>query len=147
MNRSTAVEFPGTQRLHIALQVADLQRSLPFYEVLLGVAPTKVRPGYAKFEPRDPSVNLTFNQVPAGTAVGGGVSHLGVQVRSTVAVQEALRRFEAAGLRTLVEDQTTGEQVLNVPPASIVTLLGGAALVLAHMANLRCCAHCASTPA
>lgn len=33
----------------------------------------------------------------------------------------------------------TGEKTLNVPSASIVTLVGGAMLVLAHLTNLRCC--------
>lgn len=36
----------------------------------------------------------------------------------------------------------TGAEVLNIPPASIITLLGGIALVTAHVANLRCCARC-----
>ncbi|MEM1452021.1 MAG: MerC domain-containing protein [Planctomycetota bacterium] len=43
---------------------------------------------------------------------------------------------------TLVEDEETGEVSLRVPPASIVTLLGGILLVTIHMVNLRCCAGC-----
>jgi hypothetical protein len=42
----------------------------------------------------------------------------------------------------LVVDDATGDWSLRVPPASIVTLLGGIALVTAHLANLRCGAHC-----
>ena len=38
----------------------------------------------------------------------------------------------------------TGEQVLNVPAASVITLMGGISLVVAHIANLRCCGGCRS---
>jgi hypothetical protein len=43
---------------------------------------------------------------------------------------------------SFVVDETTGARVLQVPCASVVTLIGGASLVVAHMANLRCCARC-----
>lgn len=43
-----------------------------------------------------------------------------------------------------VIDPETGEQVLNVPAASVITLMGGIALVVAHIANLRCCGGCRS---
>lgn len=43
---------------------------------------------------------------------------------------------------TLVVDEATGDYQLNVPPASIVTFLGGVLLVAAHFGNLRCCAAC-----
>lgn len=43
-----------------------------------------------------------------------------------------------------VIDEETGAETLNIPPASIVTLFGGISLVVAHMANLRCCASCRS---
>ncbi len=38
---------------------------------------------------------------------------------------------------TLQRDAHTGALALRIPPASIVTLLGGIALVTAHVANLR----------
>ncbi|MEM7201543.1 MAG: MerC domain-containing protein [Planctomycetota bacterium] len=43
---------------------------------------------------------------------------------------------------SLVTDNTTGASRLNVPPASLVTLLGGASMIVAHVANLRSCACC-----
>lgn len=43
-----------------------------------------------------------------------------------------------------VVDEATGTETLNIPPASIVTLIGGASLVAAHLANLRCCSLCRS---
>ena len=43
-----------------------------------------------------------------------------------------------------VVDPETGEQGLNIPAASVITLMGGVSLVVAHVANLRCCAGCRS---
>jgi hypothetical protein len=39
-------------------------------------------------------------------------------------------------------DDATGSWSLRVPPASVITLLGGVGLVSAHLGNLRCCAAC-----
>ena len=46
---------------------------------------------------------------------------------------------------SLVVDEATGSTRLNIPPASIITLVGGIALVVAHIANLRCCSRCRSS--
>ena len=107
MNGQSAVDFPGKSRVHIALAVTDLHSSRRFYETLLGVAPTKERPGYVKFEPDDPSVNLTLNEVRDGRNIGKPATHYGVQVKSTQAVQDAISRLSDAGLATVVEENTT----------------------------------------
>ena len=107
MNGQSAVSFPGNSRVHIALAVADLQRSRTFYETLLGVPPTKERPGYVKFEPQDPSVNLTLNEVSDAKSIGKPTTHYGVQVKTTQAVQDAISRLSDAGLETAVEENTT----------------------------------------
>lgn len=100
----SAIEFATNTRIHVALESKDVERSIDFYRTLFGVEPTKVRPGYAKFEPADPPVNLSLN---ASSTASPASSHFGVQVKSTDAVQEAVRRFEAAGLTTEVEEHTT----------------------------------------
>ena len=72
MSTESAVDFPGKYRLHVALTVTNLEESKRFYELLLGVSPSKERPRYAKFEPVDPSVNLTLNEVDGDVIVQGG---------------------------------------------------------------------------
>ncbi len=51
MNNQSAINFPASSRVHIALAVTDLERSRRFHETLLGISPTKERPRYIKFEP------------------------------------------------------------------------------------------------
>ena len=107
MNQQSAAKFPGESRLHIALEASDVERSKQFYRLLLGVEPSKERPGYVKFEPVDPSVNLTLNQRHGAAAGHTGSAHYGVQVKSVAAVHDAVARFQAADYETVSEEQTT----------------------------------------
>lgn len=107
MNYESAVQFPGKYRLHVALNVSNLEASKQFYETLFGIAPTKERPNYAKFEPQDPSVNLTLNETGNGVVLEGGASHYGIQVKSVAEVQAAIERFKSANLETITEEATT----------------------------------------
>lgn len=106
-NQKSAVDFPGQYRLHVALTVSKLEQSKQFYEILLGVSPSKERPRYAKFEPVDPSVNLTLNEVDDDVTVEGGSAHFGIQVKSVEEVHSAMDRFKAAGIETITEEATT----------------------------------------
>jgi catechol 2,3-dioxygenase-like lactoylglutathione lyase family enzyme len=88
---------------HVSLNVSDIDASVAFYEKAFGVAATKRRPGYAKFDLQSPSLNLSMVEQPR---TGVNASHFGVQVASTEDVAEARSRFEAAGLRTITEENT-----------------------------------------
>ena len=105
-NTQSAVDFPGSYRIHMGLAVSNLERSKRFYETLFGEPPTKERPGYAKFEPTDPSVNLSLNQSQTGEDAKSLPAHYGIQVKSSKAVADAVERFRAAGLVPRVEEQT-----------------------------------------
>jgi catechol-2,3-dioxygenase len=37
-------------KAHLALNVRDVEKSIEFYRKLLGIEPSKVRAGYAKFD-------------------------------------------------------------------------------------------------
>ena len=106
-NIASAIDFPGLSRIHIGLAVRDLERSKRFYQTLFGQAPTKERPGYAKFEPTEPSVNLSLNQADRGVASRALPAHYGIQLKSWAAVSEASERLRAAGLEPRIEEQTT----------------------------------------
>ncbi|MDC3959910.1 ArsI/CadI family heavy metal resistance metalloenzyme [Polyangium jinanense] len=89
---------------HVSLNVANIEQSVAFYEKAFGVAATKRRPGYAKFDLEVPSLNLTMQEAPR---TGVNASHFGVQVATTDDVLEAKARFEAAGLTTMTEEDTS----------------------------------------
>ncbi len=93
-------------RPHLALTVTDVQRSIPFYEALLGTAPAKVRDDYAKFEVADPALNLTLNRGERNGGLGA-FNHAGIQVESTDDVLAARLRLQKAGLATFDEMDTT----------------------------------------
>jgi catechol 2,3-dioxygenase-like lactoylglutathione lyase family enzyme len=93
-------------RPHLALNVNDVDRSVPFYKALLGVEPAKLKPGYAKFEVTEPPLNLTLN-AGARSENLGAFNHAGIQVDSTDDVLAAQLRLKAAGLATFDEMDTT----------------------------------------
>lgn len=90
-------------KAHVSLNVSNIEASVAFYEKAFGVAATKRRPGYAKFDLESPSLNLTMSEAPR---TGVNASHFGIQVASTDDVNEAKKRFEALGLATFSEEDT-----------------------------------------
>ena len=107
MKTESAVQFAPASRIHIALAVADLEKSVAFYRALFGQGPTKARPGYAKFEVAEPPVNLALNAVGGATGPTNPVAHFGVQVKSAAAVGVVAERLRAAGLATRDEENVT----------------------------------------
>jgi predicted enzyme related to lactoylglutathione lyase len=93
-------------RPHLALTVADVERSTPFYEALFGTAPSKIKSGYVKFEVAEPALNFTLNQGDRGQSLGA-LNHVGIQVASTDDVLRAKERLVAAGLAAFDEMDTT----------------------------------------
>ncbi len=86
---------------HVSLNVTNIDASVAFYERMFGVAASKRRPGYAKFDLESPALNLTMQErAPTGI----NASHFGVQVASSVDVQEAKSRFENSGLKIFTEE-------------------------------------------
>lgn len=90
---------------HVSINVRDVQRSIEFYRRMLGIEPSKVRVGYAKFDVQDPPLNLALNEVPSLQGPGA-LSHLGLQVASTDDVLAIRRRWADSGLITRDEMDT-----------------------------------------
>lgn len=107
MSGKSAVEFATEARVHVALESSDVEKSARFYSALFGQEPSKVRPGYIKFEVESSPVNLSLNQIKAGVRRTAGVSHFGVQVKSIEAVAAVKQRFEEAGITIRVEENVT----------------------------------------
>lgn len=93
-------------KVHVSLNVRNVEASIDFYRRMLGIEPSKVRTGYAKFDVQNPPVNLALNEVP-DLAAAGALSHLGIQVSSTADVLATRLRWERVGLLTRDEMQTS----------------------------------------
>ena len=85
-------------KAHLALNVRSVERSVEFYQKMLGLEPSKQRPGYAKFDVENPPLNLTLNEVPFTER--GALSHLGIQLATTEDVLSMRRNWLDAGLDT-----------------------------------------------
>ena len=91
-------------KAHLALNVRNVAESIEFYQRMLGIEPSKVRTGYAKFDVHNPPLNLTLNEVAFNER--GALSHLGLQVASTADVLAMREKWADSGLVTRDEMQT-----------------------------------------
>ena len=91
-------------RIQLALNVDDLERSVAFYTRLFGTGPAKTRPGYANFAVAEPPLKLVLLENPGE---GGTLNHLGVEVASTDDVDTVQRRLTGEGLASTDERDTT----------------------------------------
>ena len=94
-----------TLKAHLALNVRNVDESIAFYSQMLGIEPSKIRTGYAKFDVQSPPLNLTLNQGVFENQ--GALSHLGIQVQDTSDVLAMRKKWEEAGLLTRDEMQTS----------------------------------------
>jgi catechol 2,3-dioxygenase-like lactoylglutathione lyase family enzyme len=93
-------------KAHLALNVRNVDQSIQFYRKMLGLEPSKVRTGYAKFDVHNPPLNLSLNESSVSGG-GGALSHLGIQVSSTEDVLATRQKWNDAGLLTRDEMQTS----------------------------------------
>ncbi len=91
-------------RLQLALNVDDIDQAVDFYSKLFGAEPAKRKPGYANFAIENPPLKLVLFEVKNAPE---RLNHLGVEVFGGEEVTAATERLKAAGLETLVEDETT----------------------------------------
>ena len=101
-NRSGTV---NALKAHLSLNVRNVEQSIQFYRKLLGIEPSKVRTGYAKFDVHNPPLNLALNEAPVTSR--GALSHLGIQLASTEDVLTMRQKWNEAGLSTHDEMQTS----------------------------------------
>ena len=91
-------------RLQLAINVKDLDAAVDFYSKMFGAEVNKRMPGYANFAIDEPPLKLVLFEVPDAAE---RLNHLGVEVFEDEEVGAATDRLRAAGMDTLVEDETT----------------------------------------
>ncbi|MEH7306373.1 ArsI/CadI family heavy metal resistance metalloenzyme [Neobacillus drentensis] len=82
-------------KMHVGINVTDLNKSIEFYTKVFNVEPVKVKPDYAKFLLNDPALNFTLNL--KDTVAGNQVGHFGFQLDNQEAVQQHKERLEKLG--------------------------------------------------
>jgi len=92
-------------KVHVAIYVKEIGKSIEFYKSLFGIEPAKVRKGYAKFDVANPPLNFSLNE--RAISETGGLSHMGIQVRSTEDVLALREQWVERGLIPRDEMQTT----------------------------------------
>jgi predicted enzyme related to lactoylglutathione lyase len=94
-----------TSKVHVSLDTKDINESVRYYSTLFNMEPTKLKPGYAKFDVADPAINLTLGQTSADVVTGP--NHMGIRVSTLDEVIAAKNRLEKAGFTTMDEMGTT----------------------------------------
>jgi catechol 2,3-dioxygenase-like lactoylglutathione lyase family enzyme len=90
-------------RLHVHLNVKDLDRSVDFYSALFGRAPDKRESDYAKWMLEDPRANIAISA--RGAAVG--VDHVGLQTDDRGELETIASRLKDAGAALVEEPDAT----------------------------------------
>ena len=90
------------RRIHIGLNVKDLEASIHFYRALFGQAPSLVKDDYAKWMLDDPRVNFSITARDCATAK----VHFGIEVDDRAELTEASRRLHEAGQQVAAEADT-----------------------------------------
>lgn len=91
------------KRLHVNVNVQDIDQSIRFYSTLFAAEPTVLKNDYAKWMLDDPIVNFAISQCGSGT----GIAHLGIQAEDETELAEVYGRLQNAGGPTLDEGETT----------------------------------------
>jgi catechol 2,3-dioxygenase-like lactoylglutathione lyase family enzyme len=92
-------------KMHLNLATRDLDASVAFYRTLLLAEPVKHYRDYALFLTDDPGLELALDLDPTVTACEA--AHYGLVVNSPEAVNAAVERLRAAGLKLDIETDET----------------------------------------
>jgi extradiol dioxygenase family protein len=92
-------------RFHLSLDVEDLEASVRFYSTLLDSPPTKLKPGYAKFDLENPAINLALQE--KSHCCLQGLNHMGLRMQTSEEMLAVKSRLETAGYTVEDEMNTT----------------------------------------
>ncbi len=93
-------------RVHVNLNVRDLDRSVAFYRTLFGAEPSKTRADYANFRLDSPALHLALVHKPDHQPIASE-QHFGVELFEDGELEGWRERVEAAGVSTRIEEAVT----------------------------------------
>src|SRR5262245_8465352 len=94
----TVAPAAAATQFHVTLCVADLSKSVCFYECLFGGPPMLLHGNYARFEVESPALVLVLYATTRPP--GGTLSHVGLRLTSSEELVDLQRRLESAGVST-----------------------------------------------
>jgi hypothetical protein len=86
------------KRMHISIDVSNLEQSIGFYSTLFAEPPTIRHGDYAKWMLEDPRINFVVSQTSTAT----GLTHAGIQVENEAELNAMFSRM--TGITTSTED-------------------------------------------
>ena len=104
MSKPATKSTPPSSRFQLSLNVDDVEASVQFYTKLLGVEPSKHRPGYANFVVANPPLKLI---VIENEGEPGSINHVGIEYESGDEVAAETSRIAELGLPVEVDDVHT----------------------------------------
>lgn len=94
-------------RVHISLEVSDIQKSIAFYSALFQREPSKVRADYANFRMEGPDLHLALVHVPNHKPEKVVSRHYGVELFEDDKLKSWLTSAENAGIKPRIEQNVT----------------------------------------
>ncbi len=94
-------------RVHISLEVSDLNKSVAFYSALFQRNPTKIQSDYANFRMENPQLHLALVHTPARRKELSGNRHYGIELFDDGLLEEWLKSARAFDLPIRIEKNVT----------------------------------------
>jgi catechol 2,3-dioxygenase-like lactoylglutathione lyase family enzyme len=91
-------------RFQLALNVNDLEKAVAYYTRLFGVAPRKVKPGYANFAVESPPLKLVLFEQPGAPE---RLNHVGFEYFDNEEVEAVIRDLEPKGIVDKIDRDET----------------------------------------